>query len=227
MVAGRECSLRTRTAPGSANRLKGRLAIALTALLAASGLILVTPRAEAGSPVTISTIDQWSGEFVRPFGAHPEATSTYGQTLRVPTGHPQLHTLTFWMQAPTWVQFRGYVFAWDDDADRATGPMQWAGVTRSTTSEQWQRVTLRVNTRLRPGQRYVVFLSTLGIDQPHSFTDYGVMGLTAPPNSYRAGAMVYFNAANRRLWTSDTWDGGDAAVNGPGGDLAFTATFIR
>src|SRR6202008_2048666 len=80
---------------------------------------------------TIETVPEWNGsEFVQPFGS-PE-TETYGQTVTAPTSGTTLDSFTFYMEEPTGLLFRGFVYAWDEATHRAIGPKLYESGDRHT-----------------------------------------------------------------------------------------------
>jgi hypothetical protein len=196
-----------------------RAAAALSSLLL---VIAVAAPAEATTRV-VNTIPAWNGSaYVYPFG-EPE-TATYGQVITARSDtHRFLKSFRFIVNLPPSVKFRGYVYEWDAQAQRATGVARWSGLTRHTSAETWQPVTVNTGRlRLIPGHKYVLFLSVTGIpQQPRT----GIFAQPQEQNLYAGGAFVFFNNSDVSDWTTQPWDGGAGDFLGPGGDLAFRVVF--
>ena len=169
-----------------------------------------------------TTIAAPGGSSVSPFGQ--DGTSTYGQTFLAPTnGDTQLDAFSFWLGASSGINMRGYVFAWDDALERATGPALFTGNTFAGPSGAgFHRVDVSTGgVSLVGGTRYVALLSTAGI-AGSGMTDWE---LSAAGNSYADGAFVYFNTPTLSSLTTDTWDGGSGNYSGTGSDVRFEMTF--
>jgi hypothetical protein len=169
--------------------------------------------ASAARPDTpnIDTYSVWNGtDYVFPFG-HPN-TTTYGQTVTVPSGTTRLIRFAFWMAADTGtgtIQLRGEVYRWDGDS--ATGSAVWESNVRRVKFVEgdptFQRVKFRVDgvAKLVPGETYVFFAS---IDKDYEETDPNVLNHWGA-NEFDAlpgGAVVYQNnGGDEEAWTTQGW----------------------
>jgi hypothetical protein len=203
-----------------------RLSTLVTAAVAAGlSASLATPPATASGSTVVDTRPAWDGESnIFSFG-QPNHTPTYGQTITAPAHRTHLSRFHFIVRIQPQVRFRGYVYAWDEAQDRATGDPVWKGVVRRTFGYRWKRLTLTPNVRLQPLQKYVVFLTTTGVRQAGAQTDSGFFAQVQFQDLYPGGAFVFVNNARKSDWTADGWDGGFEDALGEGGDLAFRAVF--
>jgi hypothetical protein len=201
-------------------------AAAVLVLLLGLSLVSGTGARAADRYLVNNTIPAWDGSsYIYPFG-NP-GTQTYGQTITVPRYKPVLRSVDFVIKVDPAVRFRGYLYAWDAAAMRATGPRLWSSGVRQTSVYDFERVRLGIGQKLRPGTQYVVFLSTAGLSQPPGTRQEGQFAQPQNQDLYGGGAFVFFNNATPAQWTSETWDGGDGAFLGPGGDLAFRSVHVE
>ena len=169
-----------------------------------------------------TTLSTGGGSSVGSFG--PSGTSTYGQTFLAPTnGDTQLDAFSFWLGASSTMTMRGYVFAWDDALDRATGPALFTGSTfAGPGGAGFHRVDVSTGgINLVGGTRYVALLSTAGLAGSGSTT----WERSAAGNSYADGAFVFYNTNSVAALNTQTWDGGSGNHIVTGGDIRFEMAF--
>ena len=169
-----------------------------------------------------TTLSTGGGSSVGSFG--PGATSTYGQTFLAPTnGDTRLDAFAFWLNPSSSINMRGYVFAWDDAQQRATGPALFTGSTfAGPTGPGFGRVDVSTGgVTLVGGTRYVALLSTVGLSGSGSTT----WERSAAGNSYADGAFVYYNTGSLASLNTQSWDGGSGNHITQGGDIRFEMTF--
>jgi hypothetical protein len=118
---------------------------------------------------------------------------------------------------------RGYVFAWDDALDRATGPALFtSGTFAGPGGAGFQRVDVSTGgLNLVGGTRYVAFLSTVG----QAGSGSNSWEFSSPASTYADGAFVYFNTNSLAALNTQTWDGGSGNHIGTGGDVRFEMAF--
>src|SRR5262245_6406042 len=129
---------------------------------------------------TIDTFPQWNGStFISSWGI--TNTATYGQTF-TPNGAQT--TLSGFTIAAGFggaaVPYQAYVYAWDSVNNRITGAALYTSAVGTTTAGAGY-TNYSFNTgpiTLTPGQQYVVFLSTSGLQAGQ------------PAASYRWGALT-------------------------------------
>lgn len=185
--------------------MKNTLLVAV-ALLGAASL--------AGAQTSISTPGGAGG--VSPFG-EPD-TQTYGQTFTALTdGNDALDSFTFWMAPTSDLQFRGYVFAWDAGAARATGSALFTSAVMSAPTDGAGYGPVTVATgglTLTGGNMYVAFLSASGL-VGSSTTSWELSS-----DAYAGGNFVYQNnGENSGSWTAQSWN------NFGGQDVRFAMHF--
>ncbi|WP_333572814.1 PEPxxWA-CTERM sorting domain-containing protein [Sphingomonas sp.] len=188
-------------------------------VLALIGFASVT----AGTPAFADTIDtrgSYAGK-IDYLGAG--YTPTYGQTFTVGPANA-LNGFTFFLGGGA-TNVRAYVYSWGGHG--VLGHAHYTSDVRSfggTDGDAYQALRFDVGAiDLRPGQRYVAFLTTAGIDQPANG------GVTWMPtagdfgsNAYAGGDFVYTNAGDSLdAVVGKEWDDS----NGVFGDVQFQADF--
>lgn len=149
-----------------------------------------------------TTIGAPGGSSVYYFGH--SGTPSYGQTFTVPiNGDSHLDAFSFWMAPSAGMNFRGYVFAWDAGASRATGSALFTGaITAAPASGQgFQQVTIGTGgLALAGGNLYVAFLSTSGVVGSGSSEWEFSTG-----DTYAGGEFVFTNNNDPASWTQGGW----------------------
>lgn len=153
-------------------------------------------------------------------------TATYGQTVTVPTnGDTELNSFTFNL-GPTFsgagpINYTADVYAWNPVTNMAVGPAVYTSSTQTyTPGAGFVPVTVTPDVNLLPGQQYVLFFSTAGLQsgQPISTIFWGT------GTGYSGGSFVFLNNGNNpSQWTSTSWTIGPNV--GLAQDLAFNADF--
>lgn len=196
--------------------------------LLALGAVCLSGTAHAQAP--IDTTGPWDGiEYITSWGI-PD-TSTYGQTFVVPTGASNLYSFSFWLTGlaspASTIPYRAYVAEWDTTNERLLGAPIWSSSQLDTAGID-DTGLFRVDYStggipVTPGNLYVAFISTSGLQIGQPNQDYGMGWMNA--GGYTDGSFVYFNTADDfgALSTSQ-WDSGHSGGNGTG-DAAFVATF--
>lgn len=169
---------------------RGVLALALVVLLALPGGLLA------------QTISTPGGASIQSFGK--PNTQTYGQ--RFTAANTSLDAFSFWLSGgATGLNFRAYVYAWDDTFLRATGPALFtSGILSGPAGAGFQEVAIGTGgVLLDPGQLYVAFLSTSGI------AGTGAVAWEASQGDFYAdGGLVFTNnGEDTGQWTAQTWGG--------------------
>ena len=184
-------------------------------LLASSALLCCATLASAQT-----TIGAPGGAEVGSFGK--SNTQTYGQTFTVPTnGDSRLDTFSFWMQDRPGLDFRGYVYAWDVAAGRATGSALFTSALMSAPSAGSGYHEVAVATGgldLTGGNMYVAFLSASGVAGSGQTSWEFSTG-----DTYAGGEFVFYNnGEDLSLLTTYAWDSNWSGVDR---DLRFAMTF--
>lgn len=109
------------------------------------------------------------------------------------------------------------MYAWDDDS--ASGAQLFSSPVVDRSINGFQLTTFDTGgIALTPGASYVLFASISGL-QGAGLGSWG----RPDGNVYSGGEFVLLdNGMDASMWTTSAWVTGD---NGPGGDLAFEATF--
>lgn len=213
--------------PRRVSRKHGLSAAGLAAVL--SGLLLLCEPATAlvATTTTLTTYRFWDGSTGIGLLNADSGLQTMGQTI-TPEINASLLKFMFWVKSDPAVKFRGYVYRWDPDAQRATGAMLWSGVMRHTKdSGEFERIILVPRTvPVVAGKMYVVLISTLGITQREDPPNSAILGFeksgSGQVNFYDGGFLVYDdNADSPADWTTRGWLSGDGQAFGPGADLTF------
>jgi hypothetical protein len=170
----------------------------------------------AAAPGYGQTIGSSGGSTVFSWGK-PD-TQTYGQTVTAVNSY--LDSFSFWLQGGSALQYRAYVFAWDNLNVRATGTAIFtSAITAAPGGTGSQRVNVNTGgVAVNSGNPYVLFLSTSGLAGSGAIAwDYST------GNTYNGGAFVFINnGENTGAWTTQTWT---TNWSGTGRDLRFEATF--
>ncbi|MFH1157001.1 MAG: hypothetical protein V1793_24660 [Pseudomonadota bacterium] len=170
---------------------------------------------------SIDTTPDWNGSFfISSFGY--TNTATYGQTLVRPAAGDKLTDFTFNISVTSGsIDFRGYVYAWDEGNNRAVGPALYesATVTR-TTGATYDPVVFTMpgdGLQFMPGQMYVLFVSHSRVaGNTDSGSRFAAIGDNA---SCVPGNFVFINnGIDDTQWTASPWT---PIMN----DLSFTANF--
>jgi hypothetical protein len=174
----------------------------------------------------LDTASGWNGSDNAIFFGSPD-TSTYGETITAPITDTVLQSFTFYMQVPTALKFRGYVYAWD--GTKATGSALYESAPFSTTNASlFEPITFNTaGVNLIPGQKYVLF-ATISKDYVTNLNQ-GAWG-ALHSDVYTGGQYVFINnGGDFSQITSRTWSNIPGATDynpyGTGWDLAFKATF--
>jgi hypothetical protein len=143
----------------------------------------------------------------------PTAFQTFGQTITAVNS--SLDSFSFWLLGGfTGIQYRAYVFAWDNTNFRATGDALFtSAIANAPGGTGFQQVTVNTGGRtVSIGNPYVLFLSTSGLP------GFGATMWEYDGDTYGGGTFVnQDNGDNTGQWTTEGWGGG--------GDLRFEATF--
>jgi hypothetical protein len=171
----------------------------------------------------IDTTPQWNGITEITDWGVASGTPTYGQTITATATQARLSSFTFQMYqfSGTAPQYQAFVYQWDATNNRITGNALFSsGVLTAPSGTAFTPVTINTgNVVLKPGQQYVLFLTTSTITgQTNALYRYG-----APPNNaaYGGGQFVYRNnGTDFNLLSTSSWS---ANVSGITRDLAFQA----
>jgi hypothetical protein len=197
---------------------RGARGLALAALAACAAALIAPATGQAST--TLSTFSAWNGSaYINQFG-DPD-TATYGQTVTAPSGTNRLSSFTFYVELPTGLVFRPYVYAWS--GTQATGPALYEGPeTHTTEARVFQPVTINTGGVLvTPGQKYVLFFSISNDKAIDEGTNLGGdWGYIFGGGGYSEGSFVYINNSYKpEQWTDNSWE------ERTGSSLAFTAVF--
>ncbi len=217
------------------SRLSCRAYVALAAFLA---LGAVAPAvSQATTTQMVSTFSSWDGSSMfEAFGAG--GTQTYGQVVTVPAGQSLLGSFTFYVELPTGVVFRPFVYAWN--GSHATGTSLYEGPDMHTTKEGvYEPVTANTGgIPVTEGDQYVLFFSVShdqATDEALTGTTFGSWGGEISHSVYGEGEYVYLNNEYEKAeseWTTATWRSynqtegyGAAPSSATAESTAFTAVF--
>ena len=171
----------------------------------------------------ITTLPDWNGSLSIGMFGYPN-TATYGETITALSVDTLLTSFSFEMNLPGKASgqpsntlFKGYVYAWDGDS--ASGAQLFASPVIDKSTNGFELITFDTGgITLTSGATYVLFASTSGLQG----AGLGTWG-RPDGNVYSGGEFVFLNnGSDASLWTTSPWLKGDL---GPGGDLAFKATF--
>jgi IPT/TIG domain len=176
--------------------------LAAPAALIAIALAAALPSAAQASTTTLSNVSEFEGGYEWPFG--DPNTATYGEVVTVPAGQHQLRGFTFYLEEPTELIFRAYVYKWN--GTRAVGEALYEGPnlhSEEETSEVYVPVHATTpGVQVAEGQEYVLFFSiskNKAEDKGSSLT-----GKWATVESAALGHGVYINNGYQpRRWTED------------------------
>jgi hypothetical protein len=160
---------------------------------------------------------------------YPQASQTFGETITAPLTDHVLSSFSFEMMLPTTIQLRGYIYEWD--GTKAEGTEVFASdLVHTTASNTFQLFKFDTGgITMSAGERYVLFASTVGTG-----SDFGFWGRPKPLqydeslNFYSNGEFVFINSGDSGDWVKKAWmtSGNNSNPLGPGGDIAFSATFV-
>lgn len=189
---------------------------AMLAVFGAASAALALPATAA----TIDTSGAYAGR-IGDFGAG--FTPAYGQTFTVGTANA-LNAFTLYLGGGA-ANVRAYVYSWGGYG--AIGRAYYTSDVRSfagTAGDAFQALSFQVGALdLIAGQRYVMLLSTAGIEQPRNATaawmpTAGAFG----SNPYAGGDFVYSNdGSSVAALAGRRWDASAGAL----GDVQFKADF--
>ena len=160
---------------------------------------------------------------------YPQASQTFGETITAPLTDHVLSSFSFEMMLPASIQLRAYVYEWD--GSKAEGSQLFASdpvhTRNSNTFQLFNFDTGGIT--MTAGESYVLFASTVGTG-----SDFGVWGRPKPLqydaslNFYSGGEFVFINGRTSADWLNKAWMTSSNNSNplGPGGDIAFSATFV-
>ena len=198
--------------------MKKRCVFSVLIVLAAAACS-ATARAD-----TIDTLSGWNGsDGIGSFGRND--TSDYGQTITVGSANV-LQSFEFVMQlyygTPASSNFQGYVMAWNNSTDEATGPVLYQSPVMSfSNTGDWEDFTFNTGGLvLTAGNQYVLFVNTADNPGP----DYAAyMASRENGDIYPGGLFVFQN--NDEDFSQLTQAPWSLNWQGPGYDTAFRATF--
>ncbi|MGI8548260.1 MAG: PEP-CTERM sorting domain-containing protein [Gemmatimonadaceae bacterium] len=197
-----------------------------TTILAASLMLCAAPIAAQSSISITPTGDPLNG-FGKP------GIATFGQTFTAPTG-TSLQSFQFYLANDTddggnggFLNFRGYVMAWDAVNGHATGPVLFSSTVRTgnpldTYSTAFSTFGIPGGVALNPGGAYVAFLSASGLPPTTGNAGFAFENMEAGA-AYAGGQWVYNdNGDDFASLSTTTWNNsaGDQ-------DAAFSAQFAQ
>jgi hypothetical protein len=203
-------------------------------LMAAATAALLTLAAAPGHSQTIGAIGGNAG--LGDWGREPYAFvyETFGQTITAVNS--SLDSFSFWMAGgATDIQYRAYVYAWDNTNVRATGSALFtSAIANAPGGTGWRQVSVNTGgVTVSSGNPYVLFLSTSGLSgfgytQPRIAYYYGDGNIGGPMSFSVADRSLYTggyavtmnNNDNTGAWTANSWDRDLGEF-----DIAFEATF--
>jgi hypothetical protein len=194
-----------------------RAAVTATAATIAFLALGTGPASASTDNATINTFKNWDGtSIVQPFGC--PNTTTYGQTITVPSGFTQLNKFTFtWQNLSTGsMVVRAEVYAWD--GTKATGSSLYEKKRAISFQDSlFHMESFKPNgISVTPGAQYVLFV-TIDKDFEKCTGNY-LLGWGLVSDNYNGGGFVYQNnGGDETQWTLTPWSG-----FGPT-DLAFRA----
>lgn len=168
----------------------------------------------AGANTILTNSPAWGGDYaVSSWG--PGASSTYGETITVPTnGDNVLSAFTFYISGLS-ISFSANVQAWSGLSIAGSPVFSVLGTT-IPAEPLFAAHTFHPNVALTPGAEYILYFTIVGGAQ--TGTDDAAWGSTAT-DTYTGGGFRYSNAASDL--NSATWS---TVPLSP--DLAFSATFV-
>lgn len=203
---------------------------AIFAVAATTAMVLALPASSLAG--TISTWGSWNGSSMFSDFGTPD-TATYGQVVTVPAGQARLESFTFYLEVPSALTFRAYVYAWS--GEKATGPQLYESPDLHTSEEGvYQPITVDTGgVSVTPGEQYVLFFSVSNDqaeDAPRE-EEEGQWAGGIPNSVYSEGEFVYLNNEYEPAqWTTGEWltcntHGYGAQPSDSGESTAFTAVF--
>lgn len=171
-----------------------------TATFVAVAMTLLVPAIAHASTTTLSNVGEFTGIDEFPFG--DPNTATYGEVITVPSGQDMLKGFTFYLEEPTGLIFRPYIFEWN--GTQAVGSALYEGSnlhTESDASGVYEPVHVTTpGVPVKEGQQYVVFFSTSKNEAEDKGTR--LSGAWGRVNSESFGSGVYINNGfNPNHWT--------------------------
>jgi hypothetical protein len=154
--------------------------------------------------IIISTIPTTFGS-IAPWGTVASgATPTYNQTFIDPLGNPYLQSATFLIQnmVASAMPFEAYIYAWNGTA--VTGPALFTSPAESVapSGATFNPITVsNMNVQLTPGNKYIVFYSTIGFDGTADRATWG----GAPMTAYTDGEFEFNNSSTLALPPLERW----------------------
>lgn len=197
-----------------------------TTILAASLMLAAVPLAAQSSISIAPTGDPLNG-FGKP------SIATFGQTFTAPTTGSLLQGFQFYLANDVedggnggFLNFRGYIMAWDAANGHATGPVLFSSAARTgnpldTYSTAFSMFGIPGGVTLNPGGAYVAFLSASGLT-PTGNPDFALENMEAGA-AYAGGQWVYNdNGDDSASLSTTTWNNADGDQ-----DAAFSAQFAQ
>jgi hypothetical protein len=182
-------------------------------------LAIFAHAALSATVIDTSKSPNWNGaQGVGTFG-YPN-TATYGQVITVPSSDTWLTNFTLFLSLPPTSIFRGAVYAWDAQHNRATGASLYESAPRQTINNGMTPETFVPDAplKLSVGKQYVLLISV----SKDNGSGTGIVGHTGA-DVYSGGAFYWLNNSNdASQWTSTSWTEYAFPV---GGDLAMLVTF--
>jgi hypothetical protein len=187
---------------------------------------VIFPVAASGQ-VVWDTTPSWVGSAgIDIFGDVNYANPSFGQTFTAPSGVNAMLSYTMWLQDrknPDAVRFTANLVAWD--GTKPTGPILYTSAPVSTSNNHgldgYEQFTFSLpNVAVAPGQKYLAFLSSIGVSGSLVGSAYvGIVSGDALP-----GGQTYVNGL--AITTADLYVQPWSFIQ-PSTDLAFRATFAQ
>ena len=189
----------------------------LSLVLALSGTLFA---ANASAATVIDTAAGWNGStYVQNWGSGGEGTEVYGQSVTAPVGSSVLTGFSFNIRdtiVP--ISYNAFVYAWD--GAKITGPALFSLGGQSVGgggTSNFLPVSFSTSVGVNPGDRYMLFLSTIGVDQkPAQGTVWGFRDADV----YSGGGFFFYNTQDFGRLSTTPWETFDGVL-----DTAFTASF--
>jgi hypothetical protein len=190
------------------------LGIALTSTTSASASL---PTSESKAKAVINTYKAWDGgSAVTPFGC-PD-TTTYGQTITIPSGKTKLTKFSFYMtgqaSAGQSMVVRGELYKWNGTMATGSAVGESAPQTLAFGDAAYHKVTFKVKGTVTPGAQYVIFAS-IDKDYEDCTGSYLLTWASVDGTVYTGGDFAFQNnTGNEANWTTQAWSviGIDAAT---------------
>lgn len=170
----------------------------------------------ASAATIISTLPAWNGTDAVANWGIPD-TRVYGQSITAPVGVSTLTGFSFQIRDTVGrIGYAANVYAWNGSS--IAGPPLFILAGQSFGgggTDTFLPVSFSTSVTVTPGNQYMMFLSTIGV-QTNAVTVWG----RVHDNTYSGGSFRYLNGNNFAALSSSPWDSTNVEV-----DLAFTATF--